>query len=74
MKKRDKSPGEEFRQRLDREDLERRWKIEALDSLITDSQDSPYKFLEQWVTPLVSSGMTMESALALLIDGYFRPN
>ena len=73
-KKRPKIPVEEFRERLDREDLERSWKLEALDSMFADSGDHPYKFLQQWVQPLTSAGLSVESALAILIEGHFRPN
>ena len=32
---------EEFRERLNREDLERRWQLEALDHLFTESKITP---------------------------------
>ena len=65
---------EEFRERLNREDLERRWHLEALDHLFTESQDHPDAFHRQWVQPLMAAGLTLESALALLIESHFRPN
>ena len=65
---------EEFRERLNREDLERRWQLEALDHLFTEVEDHPESFHRLWVQPLVASGLTVESALALLIESHFRPN
>jgi hypothetical protein len=69
-----KSRVEEFRERLNREDLERRWQLEALDHLFTEAEDHPDSFHRLWIQPLVASGLTLESALALLIEGRFLPN
>jgi hypothetical protein len=65
---------EEFRERLNREDLERRWQLEALDHLFTEAEDHPDSFHRLWIQPLVAAGLTLESALALLIEGRFLPN
>jgi len=65
---------EEFRERLNREDLERRWQLEALDHLFTEVEDHPESFHRLWIQPLVAAGLTLESALALLIEGRFLPN
>jgi len=65
---------EEFRERLNREDLERRWQLEALDHLFTESENHPDTFHRHWVQPLIAAGLTLESALALLIESHFRPN
>ena len=65
---------EEFRERLTREDLERRWQLEALDHLFTEVEDHPESFHRLWIQPLVAAGLTLESALALLIEGHFLPN
>jgi hypothetical protein len=65
---------EEFRERLNREDLERRWQLEALDHLFTEVEEHPDNFHRLWVQPLVKSGLSVESALALLIESHFRPN
>jgi len=65
---------EEFRERLNREDLERSWKLEALDHLFTEVEDHPESFHRLWIQPLVAAGLTLESALALLIEGRFLPN
>ncbi len=67
---------EEFRERLNREDLERRWKLEALDHLLSESESHPDRLhiLCQWVKPLVAAGLSLESALALFIEGRFLPN
>jgi hypothetical protein len=65
---------EEFRERLNREDLERRWQLEALDHLFTEVEDHPESFHRLWIQPLVAAGLTLESAMALLIEGRFLPN
>lgn len=65
---------EEFRERLTREELERSWKLEALDCLFTESQEHPEKFHQQWIKPLMATGLSLESALTLLIEAHFRPN
>lgn len=68
------SLADELRQRLDREDLESRWKLEAFDNLLTESQSQPAKFLRHWVTPLMSAGLSLDAAVSVLIEGHFRPN
>jgi hypothetical protein len=65
---------DEFRERLNREDLERRWHLEALDQIFNEAEDHPDSFHRQWIQPLVKSGLSVESALALLIESHFRPN
>jgi hypothetical protein len=72
--KKSKTRVEEFRERLNRENLERSWKLEALDHLFTEAEEHPDSFHRLWVQPLVASGLTLESALALLIEGRFLPN
>ena len=73
-KKEPKTRVEEFRERLNREDLERRWQLEALDHLFTEVEDHPESFHRLWIQPLVAAGLTLESAMALLIEGRFLPN
>jgi hypothetical protein len=65
---------EEFRERLNREDLERRWQLEALDYLFNETQNHPDSFRRHWIEPLLAAGLNVESALALLIESHFRPN
>lgn len=65
---------EEFRERLNREDLERSWKLEALDHLFTEVGDRPESFHRLWIQTLLAAGLSLESALALLIEGRFLPN
>jgi hypothetical protein len=73
-KKQTKTRVEEFRERLTREDLERRWQLEALDHLFAEVEDHPESFHRLWIQPLVAAGLTLESAMALLIEGRFLPN
>ena len=69
-----KSFVEEFRERLTREDLERRWKLEALDVLFTESGNHPERFHRQWIKPLMAAGLSLESAFDLTVEAHFRPN
>ena len=73
-KKEPKTSVEEFRERLNREDLERRWQLEALDHLFTESENHPESFHSLWIQPLVAAGLSLESALALLVEAHFLPN
>jgi hypothetical protein len=65
---------EEFRERLEREELERLWKLEALDRIFTETQRHPEKFQQEWIGPLMAHGLTLESALALVVQAHFYPN
>ncbi|HKN74241.1 MAG TPA: hypothetical protein VJW94_03610 [Candidatus Acidoferrum sp.] len=65
---------EEYRERLNREDLERLWKLEALDCLFTEAENQPESFHRLWVQPLVAAGVGLEAALALVIECRFSPN
>lgn len=73
-KKEPKSLVEEFRERLSREELERLWLLEAFDYLFTESGVQSENFDRAWIQPLVAEGLSLESALALLIESHFRPN
>jgi len=58
--KKSKTRVEEFRERLNRENLERSWKLEALDHLFTEAEEHPDSFHRLWVQPLVASGLTLD--------------
>jgi len=74
VNKKSKSFVEEFQERLTREDLERRWQLEALDHLFRESEDKPENFHRLWLQPLLNAGLPLESALTLVIESHFRPN
>ncbi|MGC1620245.1 MAG: hypothetical protein WA765_17275 [Candidatus Acidiferrum sp.] len=69
-----KSFAEEFRERLNREDLERRWKLEALDLLFSESNDDPDRFEHLWIKPLLAAGLSLDSALNVVVEARFHPN
>ena len=73
-KKQSKSFADEYRERLKREDLERRWKLEALDVLFSESNDDPDRFESLWIKPLLAAGLSLESALNLIVEARFHPN
>ena len=72
--KKSKSFVEEFRERLERENLERLWKLEVFDHLFSESQEHPDRFEQLWIKPLMAAGLTLDSALNLIVESRFRPN
>jgi hypothetical protein len=69
-----KTTVEKYRERLNREDMERRWNLEALDSIITESEECPEEFHQEWILPLLLAGVSLETAFSLLVQGKFHPN
>jgi hypothetical protein len=69
-----KTTGERYRERLEREERERRWNLEALDCILSESEECPEKFHQHWIEPLLAAGVSLESAFSLLVGGRFRPN
>lgn len=69
-----KSFADEYRERLNREDLERRWKLEALDLLFSESNDDPDRFERLWIKPLLAAGLSLECALNVIVEARFHPN
>jgi hypothetical protein len=69
-----KTAAKEYRERLDREDMERRWGLEALDCILAECEERPEAFHQQWIKPLVSAGVSPETAFALVVGGRFQPN
>jgi hypothetical protein len=65
---------EEFRERLNREELERLWELEALDRIFTETQGHPEKFHQEWIRPLIANGLTLDSALVLVVQAHFHPD
>ena len=59
---------------VDREVLDRRLKLQALDAMFADSQENPYRFLQKWVNPLTDAGMSLDDAVTFLIESHVRPN
>ena len=69
-----KTTGEEYRERLEREEMERRWNLEALDCILSESEKCSEKFHQHWIKPLLAAGVSLETAFSLLVGGRFRPN
>jgi len=65
---------EKLHNRIEREELESAWRLEALDRLISVLQLEPTAFQRLWVEPLVAAGATMDAAIAGIIASYFQPN
>jgi len=63
-----------LRERLSREEVELSWRLEALDRIFTASMVDEQSFHQFWVKPLLSTGLSLETVLALIVDCYFQPN
>jgi len=59
---------------LSHEEVERSWRLEALDRIFTASMVDEQSFHQFWVKPLLSTGLSLQTALALIVDCYFQPN
>jgi hypothetical protein len=64
----------EINERLDRADMEDRWRLEALDFLISESRENPEQFHQEYVGPLLEAGLNMDTAFDLIVNGVFRAN
>lgn len=74
---RKKTPNTRFEERVhgvDREILDQRQKLQALDEMFADSEENPYLFLQKWVSPLTDAGMSMDDAVNFLIESHIHPN
>ena len=65
---------EKLHNRIEREELESAWRLEALDRLIGVLQLEPTVFNRLWVEPLITAGATMDVAIACIVASYFQPN
>lgn len=72
--RRSKTTVEEYRERLNREDMERRWNLEVLDYILTESEECPEEFHQEWILQLLLAGVSLETAFSLLVGGKFHPN
>jgi hypothetical protein len=63
-----------LRERSSREEVELSWRLEALDRIFTASMVDEQSFHQFWVKPLLSTGLSLETVLALIVDCYFQPN
>jgi len=69
-----KAMAKDIRQRLDLIDEDTNQKLQALDYILTGTKDYPEEFHQQYVQPLLESGLSLEDSFALLIDGALHPN
>jgi hypothetical protein len=69
-----KTTAEEYRERLDREHLERRWNLEAVDCILDECEECPEEFHQRWIKPLLAAGVSPETAFSLVVEGRFWPN
>jgi hypothetical protein len=64
----------ELRERISREELEYSWQLEALDRIFAASQVDPATFHHIWIQPLLAAGLSLEAAVARIVDSCFHPN
>jgi len=64
----------ELRERMSREELNYSWRLEALDEIFTASRIDSKAFHLFWIQPLLAAGLSLEAAVAHVVDSYFRPN
>ena len=65
---------EDIRRRLDLIDKDLNMKLETLDYILTGSKDYPEEFHQDYLRPLLESGLSLEDSFSLLVDGVLRPN
>jgi len=64
----------ELQARISREELNYSWQLEALDEIFTVSKIDSKAFHRFWIQPLMVAGLSLEAAIAHVIDSYFQPN
>ena len=60
-----------FLERLEREDMR---EVLALEEFVNGSTEDPEAFLEEWLRPLLSQGLSIERAYEIVIESVLRPN
>ena len=69
-----KTTAKDYRERLDREEMERSWNSETLDCILSECKVSPDEFYQHWIKPLLAAGVNPETAFSLIVEGRFWPN
>jgi hypothetical protein len=64
----------EIASRLWRDETRRLIKVEALGRLFSESQNNPHKFHQDWVAPLLETGLSLESTFAYIVEFHVQPN
>lgn len=49
-------------------------KLIALEQFVEKSTENPEAFMEEWLRPLLSQGLSMEQAYEVVVEGALRPN
>ena len=53
---------------------EHAWRLAALDRILANAEADPATFRQSWIQPLLAAGLSLEVAVARVVDSYFRPN
>ena len=64
----------ELREHISREERGRGWQLEALERIYTASLADPATFHRLWIQPLLKAGLSLEAAIAHIVDSYLQPN
>lgn len=50
------------------------WRLAALDRILAYAEADPATFRRFWIQPLLAAGLSIEVAVARVVESYFRPN
>lgn len=50
------------------------WRLAVLDRILANAERDPATFRRFWIQPLLAAGLSIEVAVARVVDSYFRPN
>lgn len=49
-------------------------RLAALDRILENAEADPATFRRFWIQPLLAAGLSLEVAVARVVESYFRPN
>lgn len=49
-------------------------RLAALDRILANAEADPATFRRFWIQPLLAAGLSLEVAVARVVESYFRPN
>jgi hypothetical protein len=64
----------EIRERLESIDKDMDLKLQTLANIFSGTKDCAEEFHQLYVQPLLESGLNLEDALEMLVEGVIRPN
>jgi hypothetical protein len=70
----EKVASKEIRERLELIDKDMDLKLQTLANIFAGTKDYAEEFHQLYVQPLLESGLNLEDALEMLVEGVIRPN